>query len=396
MNHYAACLEYIEDFWGRATVHITADDKTLIGLPQPYITPNRDMFSELYYWDSFFIVQGLRGTAHEERILDTAENLRFMQARFGRIPNANRYYFLSRSQPPFFSQIIRLGVEVLQKGKALDLEEWLSEMYLYACQEYQSVWMGTEFPDHRCVYRGLSRYYDLNIWHNSAEAESGWDMTSRFFHRCLDFLPIDLNCILLQYEKDLAYFAGLLGKKSEEQRWLKTADLRSEAMQNVFWNEGHGFFMDFDFVNQCQSPLITMGGMFALWSELATPEQAIHIVNVMTRELETDHGLLTTSRQAFSTETQRGQWDYPNGWAPLHFIAVEGLLKYGYKSDALRIAKKWNDLVAGIFNQSAGIHEKYNVVEGGAAASERYSHQLGFGWTNSVFLHFNKLLKSAD
>jgi alpha,alpha-trehalase len=394
---YRQCLAYIDAYWPRITRAQPQDEGTLMGLPRPYICANHDMFKELYYWDSYFIILGLEHTPHEERIVDITENVMYLLNRFGRIPNGSRYYFLSRSQPPFMTSMIRKSISFMKRrGDSIEaLDQWLLRAYTTARTEYLQVWRGKKFPDEREVYQGLSRYYDLNIWHLAAEAESGWDMTPRFEDRCLDFIPVDLNCLLLQYERDFVGITHRLGLHTETEHWKKCLTERIETMTSVLWDEDTGFFYDFDYHRHRRSNFRTVAGFFAMWCELATPEQASRLVQTHLPVFEQPHGVVTTEHyQAHPGEFSK-QWAWPNGWAPLHWIVVSGLMKYGYHVEAHRIAKKWLDLVNSVFLTNGVNFEKYDVVQGRRAIPDRYPDQAGFAWTNAIFRRFTEFLDTG-
>ncbi|HEX3798022.1 MAG TPA: trehalase family glycosidase [Verrucomicrobiae bacterium] len=386
-NPYQACLDYIQDYWPRITRLQTADVGTLIGLPFRYICANHDMFKELYYWDSYFIMLGLEETRNDGLVIEITENILFLMSRFGRIPNANRYYHLSRSQPPFLSSMIRKAYDAKARQGLTQTElfGWLKTASRVAEVEYEQVWRGKKFPDDREVYRGLSRYYDLNIWHSAAEAESGWDMTHRFEDRCLDFIPVDLNSLLFQYETDFALFAKLLGDGEAEKKWQAKREERRKNMFEVLWDNDAGYFYDFDYRRGRRSNVRTVAGFFPMWSRLATPEQAARIVATHLPFFEMNHGIVTTEQSRGETKDFSKQWEWPNGWAPLQWIVISALEKYGFHDEALRIARKWVDLVNRIFLENKVNFEKYNVVDGSRATPDRYPDQAGFGWTNSIF-----------
>src|SRR5215207_5068265 len=117
---YSRVLTYSADYWPRIIRFHPKNQGTLIGLPRPYlVSSDSAQFQEMYYWDSYFMMLGLGGTRHEPLIADMAENLAFLLRRFGLIPNASRYYFLSRSQPPFFTELIWRVYE-LKRGQNED------------------------------------------------------------------------------------------------------------------------------------------------------------------------------------------------------------------------------------------------------------------------------------
>jgi alpha,alpha-trehalase len=186
---YAPALAHIADFWPRIIRTNPADKETLIGLPRLYLVPadggGTGMFQEMYYWDSFFMSLGVMGTPYEHLIEDIAENFAHLIERFGLIPNGGRYYFTSRSQPPFFTQQIKLALTVKQARGDADTLAWLARMAALAEREHDAVWMGSQQPHHRQVHRGLSRYFDINYLDILASCESGWDHSTRCDERWL-------------------------------------------------------------------------------------------------------------------------------------------------------------------------------------------------------------------
>jgi alpha,alpha-trehalase len=395
---YQACLGYILSYWEKIICHQINDDGTLIGLPFHYVRPNHIMFKEQYYWDSYFIALGLEGSDREHLVVELTENLVYLMARFGRVPNASRYYYLSRSQPPFLSSLVLKSYALLKRsGEPHEkLMAWLKEKFEIVKKEYIEVWRGKVFPDQREVFRGLSRYYDLNIWHNAAEAESGWDMTPRFYDRCLDFLPIDLNCLLFQYERDFVWMSEILGDYDDSKKWHMLLEQRRQNIYDLMWDEEKSFFYDYDFRHQTRSKFTSLAGFFSLWSELASPNQAALIVKNRLPEFETQYGLVTGQEWHRVEDEPMRQWSWPNGWAPLHWIVISGLLKYGYEDEARRLSLKWVNLVNDIFSITGKVYEKYDVVRGTRAVPDRYPDQEGFGWTNAVFVRLLRYLKTGQ
>ena len=87
-----------------------------------------------------------------------------------------------------------------------------------------------------------------------------------------------------------------------------------------------------------------------------------------------------------TTPLQTGeQWDAPNGWAPIQWIAVSGLRQYGQQALASTIACRWMGNVEGVYQQSGKLVEKYDVMTPGrSGGGGEYPTQDGFGWTNGV------------
>jgi alpha,alpha-trehalase len=385
-------LTYIDSYWDELARKHPEDDGTLVGLPYPYVVPAADAsaafrFEEQYYWDSYFVAFGLHDTKHQQLIEGMLENLLVLFRRFGLVPNASRMYHTSRSQPPVMTSFIFHVYDTY--GKDTD---WLSQRMAVAREEYDTVWMHQAHPKWHNVYRGLSRYYDVNVLHDLAEAESGWDMTPRFERKCLDFLPVDLNALLYKYELDFARTAEILGDEEGAKRWRRAALERKRAMNELMWGKIRGFYFDYNYQRQLLGDVWSLAGFYPMWAGMVTKEQAKGLV-VNLRRFEKKGGLTTTAKPLIDTYALFGsipaQWAYPNGWAPLHYIVVEGLKRYGYDEDARRIATAWVRTNLDWFDTHGVFLEKYNVVHTKRHPVEGlYPSQTGFGWTNAILLKF--------
>ncbi len=369
---------------------------SLISLPHPYVVPG-GRFNEMYYWDTYFSMLGMNDSGLRQLSKGMVDNCLEMVRRYGHVPNGNRLYYISRSQPPMLTSMIE---EVLKQPDlfktADDKRQWLQKAYKMAKKEYQSFWMksGQRFlPE-----QGLNRYFDVKktprveSWgtdnkdtpnspeffrNERAECESGWDFTDRFDERCTDFLPIDLNCILYKYERDLAQFARQLGNNTEAKQFEKAAEKRKEQIQKKCWNEKDGFFYDFDTRKNEQSKYKSLAGFFPLWAGVATKEQAKAMMKRL-KDFQAPGGLMASDKESGK------QWDAPNGWAPLQWVVAKGLKNYGYEQEAQDVAKTWLDMCYRVYKKQGGFYEKYNVVERNLETPGGYPLQAGFGWTNGV------------
>lgn len=380
--------EYIAGYWPKLTRFNPKDKDSLIGLPAPYLVPAYEEghefdFNELYYWDSYFMVQGMLNPGHKELVMGILEDLFSLHERFGIIPNASRTYLTSRSQPPFLTSFIVDIYRAYNPGKS-----WLKRAAAVAKDEYRTVWMGTQKPNARQVHQGLSRYYDLNYLNDIAETESGWDYTPRFGHKALNYLPVDLNSLLYKYEKDLAFIAHELGLEGEHDKWDRLAYKRRMAMNELMWSEMRNFYYDYNYVKQKRGSINSLAAYFTMWAGIASDKQAAKLVDNL-RKFEKRGGLSATDAIQVGQllpGAMPNQWAYPNGWAPLHFIVVKGLQRYGYHDEARRIAMKWLKTNLDWFNKHHVFLEKYNVAQPSKPpAKGLYPSQTGFGWTNSVF-----------
>ncbi len=383
--------DYIRHYWHKLERQNTKDDDSLIGLPKPYIVPahqegNAYDFNEMYYWDNYFMVQGLLDDDHKEYVLGILEDLLYLFKRFRIIPNATRTYLTGRSQPPLLTSFIW----DVYSAYGMD-PGWLGESLAVAEEEYRTVWMGAAKPHDRLAYKGLSRYYDINYLHDLAETESGWDMTPRFYRKCLDFLPVDLNALLYKYEMDFAKYFRLVGDKRTAVKWEVTAVARAKTMQKLMWSEMRNLYYDYNFVKEKRGGVASLASFYPLWAGMVDPKQAKEMVKAL-RRFENRGGLATTDVQQLNQLVPGAlptQWAYPNGWAPLHFLVVKGLQRYGFHEDARRIALKWLRTNLSWFNANGVFLEKYNVVSPEKPPMKGvYPSQTGFGWTNAVFERF--------
>ncbi|HVX24472.1 MAG TPA: trehalase family glycosidase [Candidatus Saccharimonadales bacterium] len=387
----APAREYIANYWGKVERFHPKDDESLLGLPKPYLVPSyREKtgfdYNELYYWDSFFMVQGMLDAEHKDLTVGILEDLMALFTRFKIIPNASRTYLMGRSQPPFLTTFIFDVYQTYDMG-----DEWLKQAISLAQEEYATVWMGVKKPNERQVYQGLSRYYDINYLHDLAEAESGWDMTPRFNRKALNFLPVDLNALLYKYETDFARAARIFGDKREAARWDDAAEMRKNTMNELMWDRLRGLYYDYNYTKEKRGGVSSLATFFPMWAGMVDEKQAASLVKAL-RRFENKGGLATTDTLPvgqFVLGTMPMQWAYPNGWAPLHFVVVKALERYGYHADARRIAMKWLKTNLHWFHQHHVFLEKYNVVSPEKPPVKGvYPSQTGFGWTNAVFERF--------
>jgi len=407
--------EHIEELWDVLTRKPDEEKGSLIALPHPYIVPG-GRFREIYYWDSYFTMLGLRVSGRYDMILHMIDNFSYLIDTIGYIPNGNRTYFLGRSQPPFFS----LMVELLQDRQS---SAWID--YLPQLEKEYRFWMhgldslsDKEMAQHRVVKLPdgsvLNRYWDENdtprpeaykedielanssaqpsaelYRHLRAAAESGWDFSSRWFKESesfesihtTDIIPVDLNCLMLHLEQALAKAYEQKGDSEKASQYLNLSLKRKNAIAKYCWNQAKGFFFDFDFVAGKQKEHFTLAGSFPLFFQNASAEQSAGVAQVIKEKFLKPGGLTTT------LEHSGQQWDAPNGWAPLQWIAYKGLQHYGFDDLANEIKSNWKNTILKVYANTGKMTEKYDVWnKDGAASGGEYPNQDGFGWTNGVFL----------
>ncbi len=396
---------------------------SLVPLPNPYVVPG-GRFGEIYYWDSYFTMLGLQVSGQGSKIRNMVNNFAYLIKTFGFIPNGNRTYFLGRSQPPFFSLMVNLLSEVEGRRTLLN--------YLPQLQQEYDFWMDgktrvtAQSPAYRRLVRlpdgvFLNRYYDdrdtprpesykedvglarqtakrkpeagrILYRHLRAGAESGWDYSSRWLRdgkrlrtiHTTDFIPVDLNALLVNLEQTLAEGYRLKGDRKQEKLYLQLAKQRRSALLKYCWDGKREFFFDYDFVAKKQSAVYSLAAVYPLFFTVATVSQAQAVARVIQRDFLKPGGLTTTLVRTGE------QWDAPNGWAPLQWMSIQGLRNYKLTKLADQIKTAWVAENLRVYKASGKMVEKYDVISTTAAKGGEYPTQDGFGWTNGVLLRLLK------
>ena len=388
---------------------------SLLPLPFPYVVPG-GRFDEIYYWDSYFIMLGLEQSGRRDLAVDELKDFAALIDRYGHIPNGNRTYYLSRSQPPFFAQMVRLVAQ--EDGDQVYVR------YLPELREEYAYWMeGSDRLAPGRAYRHvvrladgtlLNRYWDdraaprdesyredvataqqtpqrdvADLWRNlRAGGETGWDFSSRWFAdgRTLasidvtSLIPVDLNCLLVDLERALAKAYRLQGDAMRAENLEQRAATRADAIRRVLWDPSLRAFGDFDVVHHTLTHRLTAATVYPLYAGVASRDQAHAVADAVRR------GLLRPGGMATTQVATGQQWDEPNGWAPLQYLAVIGLRRYGEADLAQSIATRWIRTNVSYYQRTGKLVEKYDIGAATvmAASGGEYPLQDGFGWTNGV------------
>lgn len=388
MKHSSSSItHYIEDYWqasltpaGGATFGGKRNLVMHFGqikLPNAIISPNDSYFAGTqFYWDTYFTILGLVDTKRLDLAKGMVDNLCYLYDKFGLVPARNSWTSIGRTQPPFLT---RMAFEIYAHTGE---EAWLDKVMAYTQREYETVWTS----GHRLESTsGLSRYSPKYLRGRLAVFESGWDMSSRF-QTGQPILPVDLNCLLYQYENDFLKWAKIKKDKIAQARWRSAKKNREELINKYFWDEKTGFFYDYNQKNGQHTGLKTLAGFYPLWCGAASKEQARQCLEQL-KAFEQAGGLTTTEKISKTTK----QWDYPNGWAPLQLIVIEGLINYEFNKDAKRLKEKWLLCNQKVFQKTGKLWEKYDVANYDVGRPGRYPTQSGFAWTNGVFIRLNKI-----
>ena len=437
------------------------DPQGLLYLEHPYIVPG-GRFNEMYGWDSYFIIRGLLRAGKIEMARGMVENFFFEIEHYGAVLNANRTYYLSRSQPPFLTSMI-LGVYDAEKAQGRDDRAWLEHAYNDALRDHQ-LWVTSP---HLAGDTGLSRYFDFGegpapeslkdetdhyqkvaayflehpklaerlledrddknvasrplvgsaytlqlcgaapvatqqavcdlVEHlaltpgyykgDRSMRESGFDISFRFSPFGADthhFAAVCLNSLLYKEEKDLETISRILGRQKDAEEWRARAARRQALITQWMWDAKAGEFFDYNFMTKERSTYEYASTFYPLWAGLATRQQAAAIVRSLPH-FARQGGFMT------SPYDTGAQWDAPYAWAPIQFLVVEGLRRYGYNNEANQLAFDFLSTVALNFRRDHTIREKYNAVtrSSDSPTTSGYSiNVVGFGWTNATFLEF--------
>lgn len=411
--------EHIDGLWPvlTRTAKTAGQYDSLLPLPKPYVVPG-GRFREVYYWDSYFTMLGLAESGHWDRVQDMIDNFAWELDTYGHIPNGNRSYYLSRSQPPFFSLMIDLlATHEGDKAYTRYLPQ-LQKEYDYWMADSDSVAAGSASKRVIKLTDGtlLNRYWDMRdaprteSWLDDvktankapernkqemyrelrAGAASGWDFSSRWFTdaknlatiRTTQLAPVDLNSLLFHLEKTLSKAYQLDKQSDKAQQYAGQAEKRQAAINRYLWDEKQGWYADYDWQKKRVHNQLTAAALFPLYMQAATDKQAARTATAVEKQLLKPGGLVTT------TVNNGQQWDAPNGWAPLQWVAVKGLDNYQKPQLAQEIGLRFLNNVQTTYDREHKLVEKY-VVEGknlGGGGGGEYPLQDGFGWTNGVTL----------
>ena len=389
---------------------------SLIALPNSYIVPG-GRFREIYYWDSYFTMLGLAESGRSDLIESMVNNFAWLIRKYGFIPNGNRTYYLTRSQPPFFSLMLKLLTDVRKdKGDSiLNANRDVLEKEYWFWMDDKGIKKGAvNHVVHLADGTIMNRYCDIGDYPREeaykedvqtakaagknkqklyrdlrSAAESGWDFSSRWLAdgkslskiQTTDIIPVDLNCLLYHHEKMLEQ-AYNRKKDRKKKSWIaERAERRQNALTRFCWDNRIGYFRDLNWRTLQQTPSLSLAGAFPLYFKMVNQVRANLVAQRLQKDFLKSGGLVTTPVNTGQ------QWDAPNGWAPLQWIAVAGLENYGNQALAREISQRWISLNIKVFRKTGKLMEKYNVVDTTlVAGGGEYPTQDGFGWTNGVLL----------
>jgi len=445
-------VEYVDTLNTKPGILALALEQKLYSLQGvPFVVPG-GRFNEMYGWDSYFIGVGLLVDNQLEKAMAIAENFKYQIVHYGKILNANRSYYLTRTQPPLYSSLI---IDII-KYKLPSLE-WLRSHLETVILEYNTVWM---VQGNRLTETGLNRYkaegvgmpfevepghfddvlepyakkyklpirefekkylertlvdaeLDLYFVHDRSMRESGHDTTNRLINTCANLNSVDINSFLYKYEKDIAYLIKEYFYDTfqiEEviytsEEWEQKALSRKDTINELCWNEESSMYFDYDFVNNKQFPFEAATTFFPLWAKLCDEHQAKKLIEIALPQFIKSGGITGSTEASIANFPKDGpqrQWDYPFGWAPHQMLLWEGLINYNYLDKAQEMVYRWLWLITkNAVEYNGTIPEKFDLeisshkvfAEYGNVGTEfDYIAKEGFGWVNASYQYGLRIL----
>jgi alpha,alpha-trehalase len=408
-------IDLLWDFLTRAADK-EVRNSSLIALPNPYVVPG-GRFREIYYWDTYFTMLGLAASGRVALVENMVDNFAYLIDHVGFIPNGNRTYYCTRSQPPLFVLMVELLATVKKDANVLasylpqlekEYEFWMSGAEnlsgdLVAERRVAAVhdiylnrhWDDSDLPRQEsyaedvelaegCDREAADLFRDVR-----SACESGWDFSSRWLEdqhsmesiRASQILPVDLNAILFKLESTLADACNIANNSGDASLYKHRAESRKQSIQTLFFDDEEGFFVDLLLPDLQPTGTLSLAAAFPLFFNLATPDQASRVAARIHTEFLKPGGWVMTLNNSGQ------QWDAPNGWAPLQWIVYTGMCNYGFSEEAKEGARCWVKNNQAVYRSTGRLLEKYNVEEIGLfAEGGEYDVQDGFGWTNGVLL----------
>lgn len=399
-------LEFIDQHFPDSILETKEDTDNRFGLPYPYTVPSPgDVFDCMFYWDTHFTNVGLIAAGNIQQAIYNTDNIRSMIDRLGYMPNSTKFHHLGQSQPPFYYRMVSDIFDVTGDTR------WLSEHYDTIAREYD-FWMthrlapnglnyyGKELPELteeslKIRYRyGVSRFQGYHTEDLSEKmalintvatlCESGWDCCYRFEMNGKDYNPVDLNALLYGLETAMSRFSELLDR-GEDHLWQGRALQRKEKMDKWLWSCEKGCYLDWNFITEKHSPCVSAASLFPLYLGLQHDQGML--MNTLEMDMLLPYGVAGTVKPDHSFQLQ---WEYPNVWAPLQYVAYMACKNSGYDDLAADISKRYMELLENNFSKTGNLWEKYNGLTGEIVNAE-YNAPPMMGWTAGVYMYFHHI-----
>lgn len=398
------------------------DRYSIIWVPNPVIVPG-GRFREFYYWDTYWIIQGLLLSEMHHSVKGILENFFHIVNHYGHIPNGGRIYYLARSQPPLLVPMVKTyyeftnDIEFIEKNLPTlekEFDYWMTNhtqiihlngknytVAVYGDRSlgprpesyYEDIESSSRFPEQ---HEKEAFYSELK-----AAAESGWDFSSRWFItnatnkgnltniKTRSIVPVDLNAMIYWNADLLAQFNSMLGNTEKAKYFSDIAEQWIVSTEAVLWDDDVGTWLDYDLQNGIKRNYFYPTNISPLWTGCYNMSQKDKTVRSVLKYLQ-NKNVMYPGGVPSSVEHTGEQWDYPNAWPPLQHMMIVGLNNTGDDYAvrlAFELAESWVRSNYKAFKETDAMYEKYDsTVFGGFGTGGEYEVQLGFGWSNGVIM----------
>ena len=392
---------YIRANWEK-TFHPSSELIGSVKINYPYVSPcATDVYTEIYYWDTYFINLGLMLDDYIEQAKNNIDNISQFINALGFMPNANT--ITDRSQPPFFTRMVYDYFHRTDDESIITkyIETILKEYEFWQTKRKNRLGLNS-YGTHGSKTEILNNY----VWHHvrvhecgeteeeqlrigkdiMAIAESGLDFNMRFRTpksriAAHEFLHLDLDCILYDMEIKTADMLRLLKRNEEAETFMRNAENRKEKM-NKYYLTKDGIYLDYDFETGKHSEILSAVSLYPYTFGVSGDRKSA--LKVLKR-LELNYGL---SACEYRDDDLFYQWDYPCMWPAATCLAYMGLKNLGLNAEAARIAGKYVSVAGKIFEETGRLWEKYDALTGKIAVTSEYDTMPMMGWTAAVYRYF--------
>lgn len=392
--------EFIDENFPKSVLFCDKDEGDRLGLPYPYTVPSPgDIFDCMFYWDTHFTNVGLLASGNIQQAIYNTDNIQYMIQQLGYMPNSTKKHHIGQSQPPFYYRMVLDIFEITHD------KQWLRKHYDTISKEYD-FWMKNRLAPNGLNFYGRHREYTPEILEQRYRycssrfggyrtedpvlqlkmadtvgvlCESGWDCCYRFEMDGPSYNPVDLNTLLYGLETSMSRFSQILGR-GEDSLWAQRAADRKQKMDRFLYHEDKGFYLDWNFKECRHSPVISAASLFPLY--LGLWHEPKNIMEILENQMLLPYGVAGTVKPDHSFELQ---WEYPNIWAPLQYVAYCACKNSGFLSLANTIAERYTNLLESNFNATHNLWEKYDGFTGQVVNAE-YDAPPMLGWTAGVYL----------
>ncbi|XP_050422492.1 trehalase-like isoform X1 [Adelges cooleyi] len=383
-------------------------------------------FSELYYWDTYWIIRGALLCGMKDTVKGILENMLHLVKTYGYMLNGNRVYYLKRSQPPLlikmvsvywvFSRDIKFVYDHI-KTLETEFNFWMSKRTIivekdgnrYIMAHYNTATKGPRpesYYEDKALAESLPDADKDELYTRlKSAAESGWDFSTKHFNDNgrntgtlmntdpQNFIYVELNSILQGNARILSELFLLTKNYAKATKYAALAQRFQIGIDALLWNEAAGIWMDYDISTQTHRNYFYPTNLTPLWTgsynKRLTRDYGELAVNyllkneIINANLEPNYLGVPTS---LFNSTQ--QWDYPNCWPALEAIVIFGLDMTDSpraKEVAYNLASAWVYTNYVGFKKTGYMFEKYSAIYLGESGNGgEYTAQTGFGWTNGL------------